>query len=68
MRCKIGELKKLLTAARNEQYEYSQSLKGETNPQLVVMRLKAEARAEAYEDCLLAVNGDMVNLKISAKH
>jgi hypothetical protein len=63
MKRKIGIIG-LLTKAIAEQQRIAKGATGD-NPQLAKIRLEAEVAAKAYQDCLDAVRGNTVMLRIA---
>ena len=59
--------KKTLRAAYNNEMESVRRYSGETNPQLVEMKLLAKGRAEAFAAVLSAMNGNKFVLNIFAR-
>jgi hypothetical protein len=63
----VKEMRSMLTAAIESQKATIATFKGDKNPQVVEMRLKAEGKLEAYEATLLALMGDRVLLKLDGQ-
>ncbi len=56
----------MVEKAMSRSREMAQTFAGETNPQIVEMRIRKEAEAQAFESVLRSLRGDSVNLRIFA--
>ena len=63
----LQEVRDLIGQAIDRTKGYIENCKGNDNPQVIEMRLKAEGRLAALEDVSYALRGDIVNLRILAK-
>lgn len=57
----------LISQAIEREKKFIESCKGNDNPQVVAMRLKAEGRLDALESINRALSGDLVELRIMAQ-
>ena len=56
----------MVEKAMNHSRQMALSFAGETNPQIVEMRIRKEAEAEAFESVLRSLRGDSVHIRIFA--
>ena len=54
----------MVEKAMSRSREMAQAFAGETNPQIVEMRIRKEAEAQVFESVLRSLRGDSVNLRI----
>ncbi len=59
----IKEIKALIKKRIDRSQASIASCSGETNPQLVALKLQHEGELRALQDCLCALNGDAVDLR-----
>ena len=64
---KKSDIAILLDQAIAKKKDFIHHCYGKDNPQIVEMRLRSEGELAAFEDVRLALEGDLVNLRISAK-
>lgn len=56
----------MVKKAMNYSRQMAISFAGETNPQMVEMRIRKEAEAQAFESVLRSLRGDTVDIRIFA--
>ena len=62
----LREMRELIRQARERSKNQVLSFTGCDNPQVIEMRLKAEAEVEAYNNVLDAISGSFTMLRLAA--